>query len=216
MDTSLADTGIEGLDDILAGGLPRHRLHLVQGDPGAGKTTLGLQFLLAGAARGETALFISLSETKVEIEAVAKSHGWSLAGISLFELSAMEQTVSLEQDTSLFELSEVELQETTRTLLAQIEKLKPQRVVFDSLSEIRLLSQSSLRYRRQLLALKQYFGGRETTVLLLDDKTSEEGDPQLQSLADGVVSMEHVAPVYGDDRRRMRIVKIRGRKYRGG
>ena len=216
MDASLADTGVVGLDDILGGGLPRNRLHLVQGDPGAGKTTLGLQFLLAGVARGETTLFISLSETKTEIEAVAKSHGWSAAGISLFELSAMEQTVSLEQETSLFELSEAELQETTRTLLGHIEKVKPQRVVFDSLSEIRLLSQSSLRYRRQLLALKQYFVGKQTTVLLLDDRTSEEGDPQLQSLADGVVSMEHVAPIYGEDRRRVRVVKMRGRQYSGG
>ena len=171
MDPSLANTGIEGLDDVLEGGLPRNRLYLVEGDPGAGKTTLGLQYLLAGAARGETTLFISLSETKAEIEAVAESHGWSLAGISIFELSALEQTLSLEQETTLFELSEVQLQQTTSTLLAHVEQVKPQRVVFDSLSEIRLLSQGSLRYRRQLLALKQYFTGKQCTVLLLDDRT---------------------------------------------
>jgi len=216
MDPSLANTGIEGLDDILDGGLPRNRLYLVQGDPGAGKTTLGLQYLLAGAAQGETTLFISLSETKDEIEAVAESHGWSLAGISIFELSALEQTLSLEQETTLFELTEVQLQETTSTLLAHVEKVKPQRVVFDSLSEIRLLSQSSLRYRRQLLALKQYFAGKQCTVLLLDDRTSEEGDPQLQSLANGVISMEQAAPLYGDDRRQIRVVKLRARKFRGG
>jgi len=216
MDTSLAQTGIEGLDDVLGGGLPRHRLHLVQGDPGAGKTTLGLQFLLAGAARGETVLFISLSETKEEIEAVAQSHGWSLAGVSLFELSAMEQTLSLEHETTIFEPSEVELQDTTRSLLSHIEQVKPQRVVFDSLSEIRLLSQSSLRYRRQLLALKQYFVGRNSTVLLLDDRTSESGDPQLESLAHGVISMEQIAPLHGEDRRRLRIVKMRARRFRGG
>jgi len=216
MDPSLAETGVAGLDDVLGGGLPRDRLHLVQGDPGAGKTTLGLQYLLAGAARGESTLFISLSETKAEIEAVAQSHGWSLADVALFELSALEQTRSLEQETTLFELSEVELQHTTRTLLGHIEQVKPQRVVFDSLSEIRLLSQSSLRYRRQLLALKQFFSGKNSTVLLLDDRTSEEGDPQLQSLAHGVLVMEQVAPLYGEDRRRLRVVKMRARKYRGG
>jgi len=216
LDEKITGTGIPELDDILGGGIPRDRFFLVQGDPGAGKTTLGLQFLLAGAAQGETALYISLSETRDEINAVAASHGWSLEGVALFELSALEQSGSLEQDASLFETSEIELQETTRTLLAHIEKVKPLRVVFDSLSEVRLLSQSSLRYRRQLLALKQYFTGKQITVLLLDDRTSEEGDPQLQSLANGVLTMEQIAPLYGEDRRRLRVVKLRGRKFRGG
>jgi len=215
LDEKITGTGIPELDDILGGGIPRDRFFLVQGDPGAGKTTLGLQFLLAGAAQGETALYISLSETRDEINAVAASHGWSLEGVALFELSALEQSGSLEQDASLFETSEIELQETTRTLLAHIEKVKPLRVVFDSLSEVRLLSQSSLRYRRQLLALKQYFTGKQITVLLLDDRTSEEGDPQLQSLANGVLTMEQIAPLYGEDRRRLRVVKLRGRKFRG-
>jgi len=211
-----AQTGIAGLDDVLGGGLPRHRIYLVQGDPGVGKTTVGLQFLLAGVARGEPVLYITLSEGKDEIRSVAKSHGWSLEGVPLFELSAPEQTASLEQEYTLFQPSEVELQETTRTLLARFEQVKPARVVLDSLSEIRLLSQNALRYRRQILALKQHFAGRNCTVLLLDDRTSESGDLQLQSISHGVVSMEQVPPLYGEDRRKLRIVKLRGQKFRGG
>jgi circadian clock protein KaiC len=216
MDASLASTGIGNLDDVLGGGLPRNRLFLVQGDPGAGKTTLGLQFLLAGAANGETGLYVTLSETEDEIKSVAASHGWSLEGISLFELSAFDQSASLEQDTTLFDFAETDLQGTTKTLLARVEQVKPSRVVFDSLSEVRLLAQSSLRYRRQLLALKQYFAGKQSTVILLDDRTSEAGDPQLQSLANGVLAMEQIPPLYGEDRRRLRVVKLRGRKFRGG
>lgn len=216
MDASLASTGIANLDDVLGGGLPRNRLFLVQGNPGAGKTTLGLQFLLAGAANGETGLYVTLSETEDEIRSVANSHGWSLEGIALFELSAFDQSATLEQDNGLFDFAEAELQDTTKTLLARIEQVKPERVVFDSLSEVRLLAQSSLRYRRQLLALKQYFAGKQSTVLLLDDGTSETGDPQLQSLANGLLVMEQIPPLYGEDRRRLRVVKLRGRKFRGG
>ncbi|MFL5455070.1 MAG: ATPase domain-containing protein, partial [Myxococcales bacterium] len=216
MDASLASTGIATLDDVLGGGLPRSRLFLVQGDPGAGKTTLGLQFLLAGAANSEKGLYVTLSETEDEIKSVAASHGWSLDRLALFELSAFDQSASLEQDNSLFDFAEAELQGTTKTLLARIEQVNPARVVFDSLSEVRLLAQSSLRYRRQLLALKQYFAGKECTVVLLDDRTSEAGDPQLQSLANGVLSLEQVPPLYGEDRRRLRVVKLRGRKFRGG
>jgi circadian clock protein KaiC len=211
-----AQTGIAGLDDILGGGLPRHRIYLVQGDPGVGKTTVGLQFLLAGVARGEPVLYITLSEGKDEINSVARSHGWSLEGMPLFELSAVDQTASLEQEYTLFQPSDVELQETTRALLTRLEQVRPARVVVDSLSEVRLLSQSSLRYRRQILALKQHFAGRKCTVLLLDDRTSEGGDLQLQSLSHGVVSMEQVPPIYGEDRRKLRVIKLRGQKFRGG
>jgi circadian clock protein KaiC len=211
-----AQTGIAGLDDILGGGLPRHRIYLVQGDPGVGKTTVGLQFLLAGVARHEPVLYITLSEGKDEIRTVARSHGWSLERLPLFELSALDQTASLEQEYTLFQPSDVELQETTRSLLAHLAEVKPTRVVVDSLSEIRLLSQNSLRYRRQILALKQHFAGRNCTVLLLDDRTSEAGDMQLQSISHGVISMEQVPPLYGEDRRKLRIVKLRGQKFRGG
>ena len=215
-DEEWARTGIAGLDDVLGGGLPRHRIYLVQGDPGVGKTTVGLQFLLAGVERGEAVLYITLSEGKDEIQSVARSHGWSLEGMPLFELSAVDQTASLEEEYTLFQPADVELQETTRTLLARLEQVKPTRVVVDSLSEIRLLSQNSLRYRRQILALKQHFAGRKCTVLLLDDRTSEAGDLQLQSISHGVVSMEQVPPLYGEDRRKLRIVKLRGQKFRGG
>ena len=212
-----ASTGITGLDDVLGGGgLPRDRIYLVQGDPGVGKTTVGMQFLQAGVKNKERCLYIALSETKAEIDSVVSSHGWSLDGIDVIELSALEQTASLEAENTLFEPSEVELHETTRRVLAEVERIAPERVVFDSLSELRLLAQSALRYRRQILALKQYFANKQITVLLLDDRTSEPGDQQLQSLAHGVITLEQIAPVYGEDCRRMRIVKLRGRKFRGG
>lgn len=210
-----AKTGITGLDDVLAGGLPRDRIYLIQGDPGVGKTTLGLQFLMAGAAAGERCLYITLSETQTEIEQVARSHGWSLEGIDLFELSALDQTSSLD-DNTLFDPSEVELHETTRKMLAHVERVHPVRVVFDSLSELRLLAQSALRYRRQILNLKSYFVGKGATVLMLDDRTSESEDVQLQSLAHGVIILEQTTPVHGDDRRQIRVQKLRGLKFRGG
>jgi circadian clock protein KaiC len=212
----LASTGVGGLDEILGGGLPRHRIYLVQGDPGVGKTTIGLQFLFAGRDRGEKCLYIALSETRAEIEAVVESHGWSLEGIEVVELSALEQSNSLDAENTLFQPSEVELHETTRLVLTHVERVKPDRVVFDSLSELRLLAQSALRYRRQILGLKQYFGDKRTTVLLLDDRTSEPNDQQLQSLAHGVLSMEQAAPVFGDSRRRLRMVKLRGVGFRSG
>jgi circadian clock protein KaiC len=211
-----ASTGVAGLDEILGGGLPRDRIYLVQGDPGVGKTTMGLQFLRAGVAAGERCLYITLSESADEIDSVARSHGWTLDGIDLFELSALEQTSSLEAENTLFEPAEVELHEATRQLLAHVEKLKPDRVVFDSLSELRLLAQSPLRYRRQILSLKQYFVGKRCTVLLLDDRTSDPKDLQLQSIAHGVLHMEQNAPTYGEDRRRLRVLKLRAVKYRGG
>ncbi len=213
---SIASLGIAGLDEVLRGGLPRHRIYLPQGDPGTGKTTIGLQFLFEGRARGEKCLYIALSETRPEIETVVESHGWNLDGIEVVELSALEQSTGMDSENTLFESSEVELNETTRLVLAHIDRVQPDRVVFDSLSELRLLAQSSLRYRRQILGLKQYFSDKKTTVLLLDDRTSEPNDQQLQSLAHGVLSMEQMAPIYGSDRRRLRIVKLRGVRFSGG
>lgn len=210
-----ASTGIVGLDEVLNGGLPRNRLFLAQGDPGAGKTTLGLQFLLEGVKKGERGLYITLSETKEELLGVAESHGWSLDEIALFELAPPER-LSSDEENSLFHPADVELNETARLLLAEVERVRPTRVVFDSLSELRLLSQSALRYRRQVLSLKQFFIGRQCTVLLLDDRTSEAGDLQLQSLAHGVLLLEHLAPLYGSSRRRLRVVKLRGVHFRGG
>ncbi|GAC1597119.1 MAG: ATPase domain-containing protein [Myxococcales bacterium] len=209
-------TGLPGLDEILGGGLPARRFFLIQGNPGSGKTTLGLQFLLEGHRRGERVLYVSLSETHDELFEVAASHGWDLSGVPLFELAAGEQHLALDQQNTLFEPSEVELAEVTRRLLAEVEKVNPVRVVFDSLSEMRLLAQNALRYRRHLLGLKQYFVGRGCTVLLMDDRTSEPGDLQLQSLAHGVIELEQLAPLYGPERRRLRVAKMRGVAYRGG
>jgi circadian clock protein KaiC len=209
-------TGISGLDDVLCGGLPRNRLYLLQGDPGVGKTTLALEFLLQGAAEGETCLYVTLSESKEEIEAVAHSHGWSLDKVHIYELSAAEQSQHVSSENTLFEPSEIELQEATTTLLARVDELQPSRVVLDSLSELRLLSQDALRYRRQILSLKEYFVGRNCTVLMLDDRTVNRDDMQLESLAHGVISLQQLAPEYGSDRRRLRVVKLRGVKFRGG
>lgn len=211
-----AATGVAGLDEILCGGLPKFRLYLVEGDPGVGKTTLALQFLLEGVAKGEAGLYITLSETEQEIHATAESHGWSLGGLSMFELSALEQQTRLEAQNTVFRPADVELSETTRAILAHVEKARPQRVVFDSLSELRLLAQHPLRYRREVLNLKQYFTGKRITVLLLDDRTSEPGDMQLQSLAHGVISLQQLPPEYGGDRRRLRVAKLRGATFQSG
>src|SRR5687768_407132 len=216
MANALASTGIAGLDNVLAGGLPVNRIYLFEGDPGVGKTTVGLQFLLEGARRGERCLYITLSETASEISAVAQSHGWDLAGIELVELSALDQSSLLDEENTLFAPSDIDLHETTRKLLMHVERIKPVRVVFDSLSELRLLAQNALRYRRQILGLKQYFADKQSTVVLLDDRTSEPNDLQLQSLAHGVVCFEQIVPLYGEDRRRMRVRKLRGVKFRGG
>jgi len=211
---SLAGSGVAGLDDILRGGLPRGHVYLVEGDPGVGKTTLSLQFLLEGRRAGERTIYVTLSETKAELETVAASHGWSLDGIEIFELTPPE-ALGDEQNT-LFHPSEVELAETTRAILNACGRIKPDRAVFDSLSEIRLLAQTSLRYRREVLALKQYFAGRSCTVLLLDDRTSPGTDNHLQSIAHGVISLEQLAPLYGSQRRRLRLAKVRGVDFRGG
>jgi len=212
---SVASSGVQGLDEILEGGFPRERLFLIQGDPGVGKTTLALQFLLEGRRNGEASLYITLAETRPELEAVARSHGWTLDGVEVFE-QRVDPVLGLDEDNTLFHPAEVEMAETTRAIIAEVERVKPDRVVIDSLSELRLLAQSGLRYRRQILALKQYFTGQHATVLLLDDRTSQVGDQQLQSVAHGVLSMDQLAPLYGGDRRRLRAVKMRGVAIKGG
>ena len=212
----LSATGIAGLDDILGGGLTPNRVYLVEGDPGSGKTTLAMQYLLEGSRIGETGMYVTLSETRAELAASAASHGWSLNGIEIVELVAAEDELDPDNQHTMFQPADVELGQTTKAVLAEIERVKPRRVVIDSLSELRLLAQSSLRYRRQILGLKQYFVGRECTVLLLDDKTSDVNDLQLQSIAHGVIGLEHLSPEYGAERRRLRVTKLRGQKYRGG
>lgn len=215
-ESSKVETGIAGLDSILGGGLPAKRLYLVQGAPGSGKTTLALQFLLAGARAGERVLYITLSETREEIDEVARSHGWSLDGIEIVELSAIDDQLAPEAQNTLFHASEVELTETTRMLLNAVDRVKPTRVAFDSLSELRLLSQTQLRYRRQILAFKQYLAERNCTSVLLDDSAPQNCDEHVLSLAHGVISLEQLSPEYGGERRRINVRKVRGIKYRGG
>lgn len=215
-DTLRDKTGIVGLDDILSGGLPANRVYLVKGTPGVGKTTLALQFLMDGARNGERVLYITLSETDEEIRQVADSHGFSLEGIDLFELSSAEQDLQLQNENTLYSSEDTDLREAMRLLLEQVERVKPRRVVFDSLSEIRLLAQTPIRYRRQLLALKQYFAGRSCTTLLLDDRSLEGGDLQVESLVHGVILLEQAPNEYGADRRRLRVMKLRGSRFRSG
>ncbi len=210
-----ASTGIAGLDDILGGGLTKDRLYLIEGTPGTGKTTLSLQFLLDGARLGETGLYITLSETADELNAVAASHGWSLEALSVFEL-VNESGLDPDSEQTVLHPAEVELGETTREVMRQVEALRPSRVVFDSLSEMRLLAQNPLRYRRQILALKQFFSSRQCTVLMLDDRTADPNDLQLHSIAHGVITLEQAPRDFGAERRRLRVVKMRGLKFRGG
>jgi circadian clock protein KaiC len=212
-------SGVEGLDDILTGGLPPGCFYLIQGDPGSGKTTLALQFLLEGIRRKEKVFYITLSETKEELWRVAKSHGWSLDGIPLLDLSAVEALTRPEAQTTVFHPSEVDLTKVSTLLLDEARKIAPTRVVFDSLSEIRLLAETPLRYRRQLLNLKQEFARYNSTVLLLDDKMDNgrfEGDPHVLSLTHGVIEMEQLSPDYGRSRRRLRVMKMRGVSFREG
>ncbi len=209
-------TGNKGLDDILGGGFDADRMYLYEGRPGTGKTTLALEFLLEGVRRGEKTLYISLSETQRELELVATRHGWDVSGVDIFELIPPETTLDRSQELTVLHPSEVDLAETTKLMLDQVESLNPTRVVIDSLSELRLLAQSSLRYRRQVLALKHFFASRACTIVLLDDMTSHENDLQLHSICHGVVLLEQLAIEYGAERRRLRVVKMRGINFRGG
>jgi circadian clock protein KaiC len=209
-------TGSAGLDDILAGGFDADRVYLLEGQPGTGKTTLALQFLLEGVRRNEHCLYVTLSESERELRAVAARHGWALTGVEIFELVPPEASLDPDQELTLFHPAEMELSETTQHILERVAEINPQRVVFDSLSEMRLLAQSPLRYRRQILALKNFFAGRRCTVLLLDDMSSHDQDRQLHSIANGVITLEQLALDYGAERRRLRVVKMRGMKYRGG
>ena len=209
-------TGIAGLDDVLGGGFAPGHAYLLEGTPGTGKTTLALQFLRAGAEQGERVLYITLSETADELRETAASHGWTLKGVDLFELVPPESLLDEQQQQSLLYSSDLELGETTRRAFEAFDRFKPQRVVLDSLSELRLLAQGPLRYRRQVLAIKHYFAKHDTTVLMLDVMPSESTDRTVQSLAHGVLRLEELAPDYGAQRRRMRVVKYRGRSYRGG
>ncbi|MDB5706162.1 MAG: circadian clock protein KaiC [Sphingomonas bacterium] len=209
-------TGSKGLDDILGGGIDADRLYLYEGRPGTGKTTIALQFLREGVRQGERVLYITLSETQKELRLVARRHGWSLDGIEVFELVPPETSLDPERELTVFHPAELELTETTKLIFDRVEELNPARVVLDSLSELRLLAQSPLRYRRQVLALKHFFTSRQCTVILLDDLSSQENDLQLHSISHGVVMLEQLAIDYGAERRRLRIIKMRGIQYRGG
>ena len=211
-----APTGIAGLDHVLHGGFPVDRTYLVEGDPGSGKTTLGLQFLIDGAARGEKVLYVTLSETRTELTAVAASHGWDLSTVPIHELASTDGGIGPDDQYTFFHPSEVELAETTKAMVDEVTRIGPTRVVIDSLSEMRLLAREPLRYRRQILALKQFFSNRTCTVLLLDDRTAGDRDLQLHSLAHGVICLEQLAPEYGGERRRLRVIKLRGVDFDGG
>jgi circadian clock protein KaiC len=212
-----AKSGIWGLDNILSGGFSRGHVFLVEGAPGTGKTTVALQFLLEGAKAGEKCLYITLSETERELRDGAASHGWSLdKRIEVFELFPPESLLDADQQQSLLYSSDLELGETTKQIFEAVDRFRPDRVVLDSLSEIRLLAQSSLRYRRQILAMKHYFARFNTTVMLLDDLTADVADKTVHSVAHGVLRLEELAPAFGAERRRARILKYRGVKFRGG
>jgi circadian clock protein KaiC len=212
-----ARTGVSGLDDILVGGLAPGHVYLLEGSPGTGKTTIALQFLLEGAKAGEVGLYITMSETKRELLEGAASHGWSVGDqIEVYELVPPENLLDEEHQQSLLYSSDLELGETTRAVFAAIDRTQPARIVLDSLSEIRLLAQSSLRYRRQLLAMKHYFARRGATVLMLDDLTTDANDKTVHSLAHGVIRLEELSPNYGAERRRVRVIKYRGQQFRGG
>jgi circadian clock protein KaiC len=212
----LLGTGVPGLDAILQGGLAPHRLYLLEGEPGTGKTTLAMQFLREGVRAGEKVLYITLSETAEELRQVAASHGWDVEGIHIHEVVPGEEVLAGQDTYTVFHPSEIELSEATKAFLGEVERLRPKRVVFDSLAELRLLAGSALRYRRQVLALKQFFAERRSTVLVLDDRSTHEGDQHVQSIAHGLIVMEQLEREHGSDRRRLRVQKYRATPYRGG
>jgi len=209
-------TGIDRLDDVLRGGLPQNRLYVIEGDPGAGKTTLALQFLLEGARLGERCLYVTLSETIQELQEVASSHGWSLEGIHLVELTSLANHLEESANYTVYHRADVELGETVKQIRDEVEKIKPTRIALDSVSELKVLSETSARYRREILGLKQFFAQRDCTVLMLDDLTTLEGEQHLQSIAHGVIRLERSVREYGDTRRQLHIVKMRGVRFRDG
>lgn len=220
-ETHLAPTGVPGLDDVLRGGLPAGHFYLVQGDPGVGKTTLGLQFLLECARAGDRCLYVSMSETRTELITVARSHGWSLDGIAVCDLTTLEEQLTEGRGaaagtSTLFHPSDVELNQTIQVITDEVNRVRPTRVVLDSLSELRMLAESPVRYRRQVLALKQFFGRLGATVLLIENRNDQQSDLHVQSIAHGVISLERVANDYGAERRRLRVVKLRSVNYRTG
>jgi circadian clock protein KaiC len=216
----LCTTGVAGLDEILAGGLPRGCVHLIEGQPGVGKTTLAIQFLLDGRAKGESGLYVTLSESQRELETVARSHRWDLSGISIIELSAVERAIGGKAGGkgpgTLFHTADVELTQLSKLLLDEIARSKPKRLVLDSLSEMRLLAQSALRYRREILGLKQRLGEMGCTVLLLDDRTAQGTDVQVHSIVHGALSLEAAPLRYGIFRRTLSVTKVRGVRFREG
>ena len=209
-------SGIAGLDQVLRGGFPRNRLYVIEGNPGAGKTTLALQFLLEGLRLGETVLYVTLSETAEELYEVAESHGWSLDGIHLLELDSLEGWLRDDAEYTVYHPADVELGETTKRIREEVERIKPTRVALDSVSELKILSQTTARYRREILGFKQFFVGKGCTVLVLDDRTSSENEQQLQSIAHGVIRMERATRDYGATRRQLQIVKMRAVRFRDG
>lgn len=215
-DARSVSSGSPALDYILNGGYASNRVHLIEGQPGSGKTTLALQFLLEGREKGEPCLYITLSESRHELLHVASTHKWDLGGIEIFELVPPELSLDPDREQSIVYASDLELGETLRMVMDEVQRIAPARVVFDSLSEIRLLAQGPLRYRRQVLALKHFFAQHHCTVLFLDDLTQDTDDLNLHSLAHGVIRLEHRALAYGAERRRLRVYKMRGRAFRGG
>ncbi len=209
-------TGISGLDNVLRGGLPLDRLYVIEGDPGSGKTTLALQFLLEGARQGEPVLYVTLSETAEELYEVAESHGWSLEGVNLLELDSLAERLQDDSEYTVYHPADVELGETTKRIRQEIERIRPTRVALDSVSELKILSQTNARYRREILGFKQFFVGKGCTVLILDDRTGQDDEQQLQSIAHGVIRMQRETREYGVTRRQLHIVKMRAVRFQDG